>query len=122
MQYILIAKEKERIAIASNAVRSIRKTDFTDSNRYRIFLERDTGDFNRFVVDNFEVREMSGLELTEWLKGEEVRDVDSDEDLEWQQYKQALETIYRGAPIGVLVPRHVRDWLEYELSIISAGT
>ena len=122
MQYILIAKEQERIAIASNAVRSMRKADFTNSSAYYLFLERDNGETDRFRVDNFEVREMSGLELTEWLKGEEVRDVDSDEDLEWQQYKQALETIYRGAPIGVLVPRHVRDWLEYELSIISAGT
>lgn len=52
-----------------------------------------------------------------------IEDIEpSDEDLEWQQYKQALETIYRGAPIGSLVPRHVRDWLEHELNIISAGT
>lgn len=88
MEYILIEEEKERIAIALNTVRSIHKADFTKSSRRYLYLERDTGDFNRFVVNDFEVREMSGLELTEWLKGEDVSDEDSDDE------KTGLETMF----------------------------
>ena len=148
MEYILIEEEKERIAIALNTVRSIHKADFTKSSRRYLYLERDTGDFNRFVVNDFEVREMSGLELTEWLKGEQVskeddeeeenrpfynplegmvkalkplkkiiKDIEpSDEDLEWQQYKQALKTINNSENIGGVIPQPIKDSLEHQIN------
>ncbi len=156
MEYILIEEEKERIAIALNTVRSIHKADFTKSSRRYLYLERDTGDFNRFVVNDFEVREMSGLELTEWLKGEQkeskddehkekspledtlekmgkafkeanwnfkesakkiIEDIEpSDEDIEWQQYKQALKTINNSGNIGVVIPQPIKDWLEHQIN------
>lgn len=74
MEYILIKKGKDRTAIASNTVRSIRKIDFTDSNSCYLYLERDNDDSDKHLVDNFEIAEMSASELTTWLKGEKFDD------------------------------------------------
>lgn len=98
--------------------------------------------------DDFEVKEMSALELTKWLKGEQaskeddeeeenrpfynplegmvkalkplkkiIKDIEpSDEDLEWQQYKQALKTINNSESIGGVIPQHIKDWLEHQIN------
>jgi hypothetical protein len=115
MKYILIEEGEDRTAIASNTVRSIHKTDFTKSNRYYLSLERDNGETDKFVVDDFEVREMSALELTAWLKGEDVSDED-EEKVAWQKYKQALETINNSESTWGIIPSTIKDWLEHRIN------
>lgn len=120
MKYILIEEGEDRTAIASNTVVTMKHTDMINSSRYYLSLERDNGETDKFVVDDFEVREMSAVELTSWLKGEDVSDED-EEKVAWQKFEEALNIVNDCRDLGVYLPLPMQMWLANQLNAIWAG-